>query len=198
MLGERVGLSGREGSRRSTSPAPIAACSARLLGDRAPGWRPPSPRGAARANRLKLELGWRGELRTKGLPVCPQVRLKGINTEQARERCGPSLVLPARLQRTHESRAASHLGACLHEGSADLLRDPSPGGCLPDGPGHDAAPLGGTWPHAANFKVDMRAVLCMKASAAAISTRSVRCCRSSPLGSSRSRGLPTSSPTVAM
>jgi hypothetical protein len=45
-----------------------------------------------RVNRLKLELGWRGELLTRGLPVCPQVRLKGIDTEQALERCGASLV----------------------------------------------------------------------------------------------------------
>jgi hypothetical protein len=45
-----------------------------------------------RVNRLKLELGWRGELLTKGLPVCPQVRLRGITTEQALERCGGSLV----------------------------------------------------------------------------------------------------------
>jgi len=45
-----------------------------------------------RVNRLKLELGWRGELLTSGLPVCPQVRLKGISTEQALEICGASLV----------------------------------------------------------------------------------------------------------
>ena len=45
-----------------------------------------------RVNRLKLELAWRGELLTKGLPVCPQQRIKGIATTEALERCGGSLV----------------------------------------------------------------------------------------------------------
>jgi hypothetical protein len=45
-----------------------------------------------RVNRLKLELGWRGELLTRGLPVCPQIRLRGVTTIQARERCGGAQV----------------------------------------------------------------------------------------------------------
>jgi hypothetical protein len=45
-----------------------------------------------RVNRLKLELGWRGELLTKGLPVCPQLRLKGLTTREAVMRCGDALV----------------------------------------------------------------------------------------------------------
>jgi hypothetical protein len=45
-----------------------------------------------RVNRLKLELGWRGELLTDGLPVCPQARLRGIPTSEALDICGRSLV----------------------------------------------------------------------------------------------------------
>jgi hypothetical protein len=45
-----------------------------------------------RVNRLKLELGWRGDLLTKGLPVCPQARLKGVPTSEALDICGRSLV----------------------------------------------------------------------------------------------------------
>jgi hypothetical protein len=45
-----------------------------------------------RVNRLKLELGWRGELLTRGLPICPQVSLKGLGTEQALDQCGDALV----------------------------------------------------------------------------------------------------------
>jgi hypothetical protein len=51
-----------------------------------------------RVNRLKLELGWRGELLTRGLPVCPQVRLKGVPTREALDVCGPSLVGRGRLR----------------------------------------------------------------------------------------------------
>jgi hypothetical protein len=45
-----------------------------------------------RVNRLKLELGWRGHLNVRGLPVCPQVRLRGLASGQAVEACGTSLV----------------------------------------------------------------------------------------------------------
>ncbi len=50
-----------------------------------------------RVNRLKLELAWRGKLRTKGLPVCPQARLRGTATQQAVDACGGSLVGRGRL-----------------------------------------------------------------------------------------------------
>ena len=45
-----------------------------------------------RVNSIKLELAWRGELYTKGLPVCPRERLTSTDSEQARELCGDSLV----------------------------------------------------------------------------------------------------------
>jgi len=45
-----------------------------------------------RVNRLKLELGWRGRLNTRGLPVCPQVRLRALASGQAMSACGGSLV----------------------------------------------------------------------------------------------------------
>ena len=32
---------------------------------------------------MKLELAWRGLLFTRGLPVCPQVRLRGTDSRQA-------------------------------------------------------------------------------------------------------------------
>jgi hypothetical protein len=50
-----------------------------------------------RVDRLKLELAWRGELMTQGLPVCPQVRLKGTETHQAVEVCRGALVGRGRL-----------------------------------------------------------------------------------------------------
>ncbi len=51
-------------------------------------------------NRLKLELGWRGELLTKGLPVCSQQSLKGLATEQALDQCGGALVGRGQLRAT--------------------------------------------------------------------------------------------------
>ena len=50
-----------------------------------------------RVDRLKLELAWRGNLRTRGLPVCPQSRIRGTQTEQAVDACGGSLVGRGRL-----------------------------------------------------------------------------------------------------
>jgi hypothetical protein len=50
-----------------------------------------------RVDRLKLELAWRGDLLTQGLPVCPQVRLKGTETHQAVEVCKGALVGRGRL-----------------------------------------------------------------------------------------------------
>jgi len=45
-----------------------------------------------RVNRLKLELGWRGRMNTRGLPVCPAARLRGLASGQALAACGPSQV----------------------------------------------------------------------------------------------------------
>lgn len=45
-----------------------------------------------RVNRLKLELGWRGRMNTRGLPVCSAVRLRGLASGQALASCGASQV----------------------------------------------------------------------------------------------------------
>lgn len=50
-----------------------------------------------RVDRLTLELAWRGLLFTHGLPVCPQVRLRGIDSRQAMASCGSALVGRGRL-----------------------------------------------------------------------------------------------------
>jgi hypothetical protein len=45
-----------------------------------------------RVNWIRLELAWRGKLDTKGLAVCPRARLRGTDSQQAVEVCGPALV----------------------------------------------------------------------------------------------------------
>jgi hypothetical protein len=50
-----------------------------------------------RVNWIKLELAWRGELDTRGLPVCPQVRLRSTDSSQATEACRGSMVGDGRL-----------------------------------------------------------------------------------------------------
>jgi hypothetical protein len=45
-----------------------------------------------RVNWIRLELAWRGVLDTRGLAVCPRVRLIGADMEQALERCGDAQV----------------------------------------------------------------------------------------------------------
>jgi hypothetical protein len=45
-----------------------------------------------RMTKIKLVLGGRGRLSTRGLPVCPRARLRNADTRQALARCGPALV----------------------------------------------------------------------------------------------------------
>lgn len=45
-----------------------------------------------RVNWIRIELAWRGRLDTKGLPECPRVRLRGTDSKQAMELCGPAVV----------------------------------------------------------------------------------------------------------
>jgi hypothetical protein len=66
-------------------PAPVAV---RLAGRVLTADKAPLPR----VNWIRLELAWRGVLDTRGLPVCPRVRLLGANSELALERCGAALV----------------------------------------------------------------------------------------------------------
>jgi hypothetical protein len=133
-----------------------------------------------RVNRLKLELGWRGELLTKGLPVCPQARLKGVETSQALERCRTSLVGRGKLRakiflpdqtpfrvfayllafngRTKVGRRAVLVHA--------YTKDPPISFVIPFVVHHQAGTFHtvlvttlrrsvGTWPHVASFKVDV-------------------------------------------
>jgi len=53
-----------------------------------------------RVNRLKLELGWRGQLLSRGLPVCPRNRIRGAPTGQALESCENALVGRGKLHAT--------------------------------------------------------------------------------------------------
>jgi hypothetical protein len=66
-------------------PAPVAV---HLLG----GVRTTDGTPIPRVNWIKLELAWRGNLDTHGLPVCPQVRLRSTDSRQAMASCGGSLV----------------------------------------------------------------------------------------------------------
>ncbi len=66
-------------------PAPVAV---RLAGRVLTSDKAPLPR----VNWIRLELAWRGVLDTRGLPVCPRVRLLGADTELAIERCGEAKV----------------------------------------------------------------------------------------------------------
>lgn len=66
-------------------PAPVVV---RLAGQAATSDRTPLPR----VNWIKLELAWRGVLDTKGLAVCPRVRLIGKMSGQAMRSCGSALV----------------------------------------------------------------------------------------------------------
>jgi hypothetical protein len=50
-----------------------------------------------RVKSIKLELAWRGSLFTRGLPVCPQDRLRVIDARQANSVCGNALVGRGRL-----------------------------------------------------------------------------------------------------
>jgi hypothetical protein len=70
--------------------APVAV---RLAGRVQTSDRSPTPR----VNWIKLELAWRGRLDTRGLPVCPQARLRSTNVRQARRACGSAAVGHGRL-----------------------------------------------------------------------------------------------------
>ena len=45
-----------------------------------------------RVNWIKLELGWRGHLSTRGLPICPRARLRGTDSRHARRLCKGAVV----------------------------------------------------------------------------------------------------------
>jgi hypothetical protein len=45
-----------------------------------------------RVGEIRLELAWRGTLDTEGLMVCPERRLRSVDTRHAMKACGPGLV----------------------------------------------------------------------------------------------------------
>lgn len=45
-----------------------------------------------RVDWIKLELGWRGHLSTRGLPTCPRARLRGTDSRHARLLCAGAVV----------------------------------------------------------------------------------------------------------
>jgi hypothetical protein len=65
--------------------APVAV---HLFGGVQTSDRSPLPR----VNWIKLELSWRGVLDTRGMQVCPRRRLRGTDTSQAMQACGPARV----------------------------------------------------------------------------------------------------------
>jgi hypothetical protein len=133
-----------------------------------------------RVDRLKLELGWRGELLTRGLPVCPQARLKGITTDQALERCRTSLVgrgkLRAKIFLPDQTPFKVYAYLLAFNGRTKVGRravlvhaytkDPPISFVIPFVVHHHAGTFHtvlvttlrrsvGTWPHVASFKVDV-------------------------------------------
>ena len=77
------GISPRKLPRHERAPVSVHLAGGIHTSDNAP---------LPRVDRLKLELAWRGLLFTRGLPVCPQVRLRGIDSQQAISSCGGALV----------------------------------------------------------------------------------------------------------
>jgi hypothetical protein len=77
------GISPRALPRHHSAPVAV-----RLSGHVQTSDHTPTPR----VNQIKLELAWRGELETHGLPVCPKARLRTTNVRQALAVCGGARV----------------------------------------------------------------------------------------------------------
>jgi hypothetical protein len=82
------GITPRELPRDRPAPVAVHLSGRVLTSDQAP---------LPRVNWIRLELAWRGVLDTRGLPVCPRVRLLGADTRRAMEQCGGSMVGRGRL-----------------------------------------------------------------------------------------------------
>jgi hypothetical protein len=61
------------------------------------GIRPNAGIPLPRVRKVRLELAYKGELDTKGLPLCPKANLRAINIREALSICGPALVGRGRL-----------------------------------------------------------------------------------------------------
>jgi hypothetical protein len=154
-------------------PAPVAVhISGRVLtSDKAP---------LPRVNWIRLELAWRGELDTRGLPLCPRSRLIGADTRTALERCGAAQVGKGRLfarifvpnQRPFDIRAriVAFNGRDKHGRPAVLVHsyslDPPVAFVIPFSVHRNKGAFrtvlialirrsAGPWPHVANFQVSV-------------------------------------------
>jgi hypothetical protein len=84
----RGGIVPIELPRREPAPVTVHLAGGVQTSDQAP---------LPRVSSIKLEIAWRGELNTHGLPVCPKTRLMSTDSKLAREVCGPALVGHGRL-----------------------------------------------------------------------------------------------------
>jgi hypothetical protein len=82
------GISPRNLPRHRPAPVAVHLSGRVLTSDHTP---------LPRVNWIRLELAWRGELDSRGLPVCPRERLLGSDTFSALERCGDAQVGHGRL-----------------------------------------------------------------------------------------------------
>ena len=82
------GITPRKLPRNRPVPVAVHLAGRVLTSDKAP---------LPRVNWIRLELAWRGILDTRGLAVCPRIRLVGADTRQAIERCGDAQVGRGRL-----------------------------------------------------------------------------------------------------
>ena len=88
LLVLRGGITPRALPRHSPAPVAVHLAGSVLTSDRAP---------LPRVNWIRLELAWRGTLDTRGLAVCPRIRLLGAPTWLALKHCGDALVGRGRL-----------------------------------------------------------------------------------------------------
>jgi hypothetical protein len=133
-----------------------------------------------RVNWIKLELAWRGRLFTRGLPVCPQVRLRSTDSGQAMEACGRSLVgrghLFAQIFVPNQEPFGVHANLLAFNGKTKAGRpavlvhaytsDPPVSFIIPFSVHHNKGAFRtvlvttirrsvGPWPHVANFQIDV-------------------------------------------
>ena len=133
-----------------------------------------------RVNWIKLELAWRGKLDTKGLAVCPQVRLRTTNSQQAMQACSASLVgrghLYAEIFVPNQEPFGVHANLLAFNGKTKAGRpavlvhaytsDPPVSFLIPFSVHHRKGAFRtvlvttirrsvGPWPHVANFQIDV-------------------------------------------
>jgi hypothetical protein len=165
------GISPRTLPRNHPAPVAVHLAGHVLTSDKAP---------LPRVNWIRLELAWRGELDTEGLPLCPRSRLLGADTRTAIERCRDSQVGRGRLfarifvpnQRSFDvrGRIAAFNGLTKQGGPAVLVHsyspDPPVAFVIPFAVHHQKGAFrtvlvalirrsAGPWPHVANFQISV-------------------------------------------